>query len=73
MPLAICMTLSLANQLAFLLPGSLVSLVSFISTGSHFESISKGIVDTRDILYFVSLTAVFFVLTVQSIENARRG
>ena len=72
-PLAICISLSLVNQLAFLLPGTIVSFVSFISASSHFESISRGIVDTRDILYFISLTAVFFVLTVQSIENARKG
>ncbi len=70
---AICIVLSAINNFAVLLPGSLVSLVSFISASSHFESISRGIVDTRDILYFVSLAAVFFVLTVQSIENSRKG
>ena len=64
---------SMTKNFAVLLPGSLVGFVSFISASSHFESISRGIVDTRDILYFISLTAVFLVLTVRSIENARRG
>ncbi len=70
---AICIVLSAINNFAILLPGTLVNFVSFISASSHFESISRGIVDTRDILYFISLAAVFFVLTVQSIENARKG
>jgi ABC-2 type transport system permease protein len=70
---AICIVLSAISNFAVLLPGSLVGLASFISASSHFESISRGIVDTRDILYFISLAAVFFVLTVQSIENARKG
>ena len=29
----------------------------------HFKSISRGIIDTRDILYFVSLTVFFLFLT----------
>jgi len=29
----------------------------------HYLSISKGLLDTRDILYFISLTAVFLLLT----------
>ncbi len=70
---AICIVLSLISSFEVLLPGVLVNFVTFISASSHFDSISRGIVDTRDIIYFVSLAAVFFVLTVRSIENSRRG
>ena len=56
-----------------LLPGILVGLASFISSTSHFMSISRGIIDSRDILYFVSLTAVFVSLTVCVISNQRKG
>ncbi len=70
---AICIVLSLVSSFEVLLPGALVSFVSFVSASSHFDSISRGIVDTRDIIYFVSLAAVFLLLTVRSIENSRRG
>ncbi len=70
---AVCIVLSIISNFAILLPGNMVGFATFISAGSHFESISRGIVDTRDIIYFVSLAAVFFVLTVRSIENSRRG
>jgi ABC-2 type transport system permease protein len=33
----------------------MLSVVSYLSTVIHFENIAKGIVDTRDILYFLSL------------------
>jgi ABC-2 type transport system permease protein len=30
----------------------------FLSTENHFESISRGVIDTRDIIYFLSVTAL---------------
>ncbi len=30
---------------------------------SHFESISRGVVDTRDLIYFISLTILFLYIT----------
>ena len=34
----------------------------------HFKSISRGIIDTRDIIYFVSITVFFLFLTKLNIE-----
>lgn len=70
--LALCVLLTFINIFAILMPAVLVGFTSFISATSHFESISRGIIDTRDVLYFVSVTALFFVLTVQTLERARR-
>jgi ABC-2 type transport system permease protein len=56
-----------------LLPTAAVSFLQFFSASSHFTSISRGILDTRDILYFLSLTALFFGLSVKSIENRRNA
>ena len=56
-----------------LLPGSLVQFVMFISASSHFESISRGIIDSRDVIYFVSVAAIFLALTVRVVKNAKRG
>lgn len=70
---AVCIVLSLINIFGALLPGILVSFTTFISATSHFNSIARGIIDTRDVIYFVSVTALFFVLTVSAVRNARRG
>lgn len=30
--------------------------------GAHYESISRGVVDSRDIIYFISIIALFLIL-----------
>ena len=35
----------------------------------HFKSISKGVIDTRDIIYFLSLTIFFLFITKLKLEN----
>jgi len=39
-----------------------------IGTGSRFESIERGVVDLRDLVYYVSLTAFFLLLNVVSLD-----
>lgn len=37
--------------------------ISLIGIKSHFENISKGILDSRDLIYFISTTALFLYIT----------
>ncbi|WP_298902866.1 gliding motility-associated ABC transporter permease subunit GldF [uncultured Psychroserpens sp.] len=37
---------------------------------SHFKSMSRGVLDTRDIIYFLSITVLFIVLTKLTIKRA---
>ncbi|MEM5564986.1 gliding motility-associated ABC transporter permease subunit GldF [Psychroserpens sp. AS72] len=39
---------------------------------SHFKSMSRGVLDTRDIIYFLSITALFIVLTKLNIKRANQ-
>lgn len=71
--MAICVVLSLMGMFIQVIPTALVPFVSFFSATSHFDSISRGIIDTRDVLYFISLIALFFALTVKNVQNTRRG
>lgn len=70
---AICIFLTMVSSFAVFLPGFLVKAVSFVSASSHFLSVSRGIIDSRDILYFLSVTAVFVALTVRAVSNSRKG
>jgi len=36
----------------------------------HFKSISRGVIDTRDLLYFLSVTVFFLYLTKMRLDNA---
>ncbi len=68
---AICITLTFVGQFAIFLPAVLAAPVQYLSVTTHFESIARGIVDTRDILYFASLTCVFFGLAVRTVDDRR--
>ncbi len=68
----ICVLLAMVDQFLLFLPTGAVNFFQFISAGSHFTSISRGIIDSRDVLYFVSVCALFFTLTVKTL-NAQKG
>lgn len=70
---ALCIALTMISSFSIFLPGPVVKLVSFISASGHFLSVSRGIVDSRDVLYFVSLTALFIAMTVRTIRNERKN
>ena len=68
----ICIVLTMIDAFLIFLPAPILSLLQFISANEHFTSISRGIIDTRDLIYFISLTALFFCLTVKTQENDRK-
>lgn len=43
--------------------------ISKLGLQSHFQSISRGVVDTRDVVYFVSVALLFIVLTVLKLRK----
>ncbi len=51
----ICMALFVVGRLLFFIPESILPVVSYLSSGIHFDNIAKGILDTRDLLYFFSI------------------
>jgi ABC-2 type transport system permease protein len=56
--LAICFTLTLIDKMLFFLPQSLLGIFSYLGADFHFQNIAKGIIDSRDILYFISVCFV---------------
>lgn len=42
-----------------------------IATGSRFESIQRGVIDLRDLTYYLSLTVLFLALNVLSLDAKR--
>lgn len=52
--------------------GEAQQFVQGIGSRSHFDSIARGIVDTRDLLYFISLTLFFQYLTFLRLKQIPR-
>jgi len=45
------------------------NLFYFLSTSNHFESISRGVIDSRDLIYFLSITAMGLLGSVYFISR----
>jgi ABC-2 type transport system permease protein len=56
--MAICFGLTLIDKMLFFLPQSLLSFFEYLGADFHFENFSKGVIDSRDILYFLSVSFV---------------
>jgi len=44
-------------------------VLSHISLLEHFESFSRGVIDTRDIVYYVNFNVLFLFMTMRSLES----
>lgn len=51
--------------------GWLKSFFIWICTKTHFDNFSKGVIDSKDIIYYLSLTVIFFYLNLRSLESRK--
>lgn len=76
---SLLLTVALAGVFYLIGAGVLTSLVGnqgaelmrSIGTGSRFESITRGVLDLRDLYYYLSLIAVFLALNIFALERGR--
>jgi len=67
--MAICFGLTLVDKVLFFLPQSLLGILHFLGTDSHFQNISKGIIDSRDVIYFLTVSFVGLYGTVLAMKE----
>lgn len=53
------------------LPAGLGPFLASVSLGTHFKSISRGLIDSRDILYYLTASGFFLYLSVMSLESRK--
>lgn len=53
------------------LPPSISGMLARLSVLSHFENVARGVVDLRDVLYFLSTAGLFLVLAVTAVGGER--
>jgi ABC-2 type transport system permease protein len=68
---AISFALYLIGRLTQFVPPSLQALTSFLSIDSHFENISRGVIDSRDVIYYLSVVGVCLLVATLSLESRR--
>ena len=50
-------------------PGWLAPILDSIGLGNHFQNIAKGVIDTKDLIYYFSFIFLFLWLNVRVIER----
>ncbi len=48
--------------------GQVVNAIQWFGFHEHYQSISRGVVDLRDITYFISVSILFVLLTIQKLK-----
>ena len=55
----------------FIISGKTGLLVQSIGLSDHYSSMSRGVIDTRDLIYFLSVMAFFILLTKVKLESRK--
>jgi len=66
-----CILFFLIDKVAFILPHSLAFIFEFLSVDIHFANIARGVLDSRDLIYYLSLTTITLFLTTQMLRQSR--
>ena len=59
----LCFSLTLLNQVLFFVPETVLPVVQYLGASNHFQNIAKGIIDSRDLIYFLSIVFIGLYLT----------
>jgi ABC-2 type transport system permease protein len=52
-------------------PSALVPVFEYLGLGVHFDSIARGVIDTRDVIYYLSVIVFFIFLNIRVIESRK--
>jgi ABC-type uncharacterized transport system involved in gliding motility auxiliary subunit/ABC-type transport system involved in multi-copper enzyme maturation permease subunit len=71
--LALTFALWVLDKAILVLPAGLGEVIQYLGVNYHFENIARGVIDTRDVLYFVTVAAVFLFGAINNLESTRVG
>jgi len=55
----------------FIFSGKTGLLIQSLGLSDHYSSMSRGVIDTRDVIYFLSVMALFILLTKVRLESRK--
>lgn len=59
------------EQAAGFLPEAMGEVIGYFSLAHYFPDMMNGVIDTRGIIYYLSIAALFLFLAIRSLENSR--
>ena len=61
----------LMDKMLMFVPVSLTGLIQFLSVDYHLSNISRGVIDSRNLIYFSSVVGFFLFMTIRVLEIRR--
>jgi len=69
--LFIVFALFMLDKVLFYLPTSVASILEYVSIDYHFGNIARGVIDTRDIIYYFSMIGFSLLLATNILQRRR--
>jgi ABC-2 type transport system permease protein len=69
--LAICFILFLMARAIDAVPESIGKVLEYMSPKFHFDGVARGVVELRNLIYYVSVIGVVLLVTVQVLESRK--
>jgi ABC-2 type transport system permease protein len=67
----VCLMLWILEWVSGYDQGTFARILAYMSVIPHFESFSKGVIDTRDAVFYISVIFVGLFMTARSMESLR--
>jgi ABC-2 type transport system permease protein len=69
--LAICLFLWLLGRVVGLLPPSIGGLIQYASPQYHFDKVTRGVIELRNLVYYFSMIGVLVLASIQVLESRK--
>ena len=69
--IAIIFVFWLFDKVLIFMPDILAGIIQYLSVEYHLSNISRGVIDTRNLIYFGSVIGFFLFLTTRLVESRR--
>ena len=67
----VCLMLWLLNWFTSFDSGTMASVVNYLSIVTHFENFAKGVIETKDVVFYLSMIFFALFITSRSMESLR--
>jgi ABC-2 type transport system permease protein len=67
----VCLMLWIVGWVQIFETAAWATVLGYLSVIAHFESFSKGLIDSKDVIFYLSLTLLALFFTVRSMESMR--
>jgi ABC-2 type transport system permease protein len=57
---------------SFNLMGDFDFIIKYLGIGYHYDSIKRGVIDTSDVLYFLSVIAIFITAALTVVKSLKK-